>query len=179
MVTKSKPKSTKNKPKSVKTNPKSSSNKSTKKSNKTPNETKMSLLSKTAITGLGAVATLGTGYVLNKELIPYLTNNYGVYPFIYPKLYKQFIEKDRQELYKPDKTITFRTYIDQELYRIRDNYEADKKNGKIKKYNDNPQNMKKITRMYDYIKIGTFEHERPYPRKFGSLDNLPQENTIS
>src|SRR6476620_10281153 len=167
MVTKSKPKSTKNKPKSVKTNPKSSSNKSTKKSNKTPNETKMSLLSKTAITGLGAVATLGTGYVLNKELIPYLTNNYGVYPFIYPKLYKQ------------DKTKTFKTYIDQKLYRIRDNYEADKKNGKIKKYNDNPQNMKKITRMYDYIKIGTFEHERPYPRKFGSLDNLPQENTIS
>lgn len=138
-------------------------------------EDKLSLLTKAGITGLGALGTIGAGYLLNKEVIPYLSNNYGVYPLIYPKLYKQFIEKDREELSTPSKPLTFRTYIDNEYYKIRDNYQSDKKNGKIKAYNDNHQNTQKITRMYDYMKKnGIFDTERPSERKFSSIENLAE-----
>lgn len=141
-------------------------------------EANFSLLKKAGIvglTGLGAAGTIGAGYLLNKEVIPYLSQNYGVYPFIYPKLYKQFKEKDREELSTPSKPLTFRSYIDNEYYKIRNNYETDKKNGSIKSYNDNPANRQKITRMYDYMKKnGIFDTERPFERNFSSIENLTQ-----
>lgn len=159
--------------KPIKKTIKKSTSKSIKKSvNK---EGKLSLLTKTAITGLGALGTLGVGYLIEKELFPYLKENYDSKSVINIQKYDQY-KKDYEELYPIFGDFTFKTYIKDRLFRLRDNYNEDKENGVIKNYNLNKKNKKKISRFYDYIRSEAFDAERPEVKKFNSIENLTKIN---
>jgi hypothetical protein len=163
-----KSKTTKSKSKSVK--PKSNSTKLQKKSveplNKVGNS-RLSLLTKTAIGGLGGLAAFGAGYILKEELIPYLKENYSIHQIIKNKKWKQYNEEDYEELYSEFPDLTFKKYLSQHYYRIRDNYNNDKQ--AIYQYNKDPKNTNKILRMNDYIKNKNFDHKRLPNRKKYSI----------
>lgn len=157
----------------TKLKPKSIKSKSIKKTPKKYNDNfKLSLLTKAAIGGLGALGTLGAGFLIEKELYPYLKKNYGLYPIANMQKYKQFIDKDYEELHLLYEDLTFKFYMDKHLYRFRDNYNDDKKNGTIKTYNANPKNINKITRLYDYIENKDFNSGRLRPKR-NSIDDSP------
>lgn len=175
MVTKSKIKSvkpktsklkiSKSKSKSIKT--KSNTSKKSDVSSNKVGEDKLSLLTKTAIGGLGGLAAFGAGYILKEELIPYLKENYSIHQIINNKKWKQYNEEDYEELYSEFPDLTFKKYLSQHYYRIRDNYNNDKQ--AIYQYNKDPKNTNKILRMNDYIKNKNFDHKRLPNRKKYSI----------
>lgn len=168
MVIKSKSKSvTKSKsvkPKSV-TKSKSVKPKSTTKTNSSkkvvsPNEGKLSLLAKSAIGALGTVGTVGAGYLLQKQIIPYLENNYDISTFSIEK-HKQYNE-DFDDLNPIYDNLSFKIYMKKKLYRLRNNYKAD--SNEILQHNKNCGIAKhcKVNRLYDYIKLEKeFNPRRP------------------
>lgn len=160
---KTKSKSLKSKPKLVK-----SKTKSPTKYDET--NSKFSLLTKTAIGGLGGLTAFGAGYILKEELIPYLKENYSIHQIINNKKWKQYNEQDYEELYSEISDLTFKKYLSQHLYRIRDNYNNDRQ--AILEYNKDPKNVNKILRMNDYIKDKNFNYKRLPNKKKYSITNL-------
>jgi|SRR6476620_939337 len=167
MVIKSKTKSksvTKSKTGKPKLSKKSVKSKSVKlKSSKkvvSPNEGKMSLLAKSAIGALGTVGTVGAGYLLQKQIIPYLENNYDISTFSIEK-HKQYNE-DFDDLNPIYDNLSFKIYMKKKLYRLRKNYIDD--TNEILQHNNNCGIAKhcKVNRLYDYIKLEKeFNPRRP------------------
>jgi hypothetical protein len=169
-------KSVKSKPKSVKKLIKPKSSKKSVNSTKKSND----IVSKSLLgaTGIGAIGTLGSlgyfggKYLLEKRLIPYLEKNYDHYPLVHPKKYIQY-KQDYEDLSPIFKNLTFNFYIDESLFRLRDNYNLDKE--MIRKYNKKCGDNKtcEITRLYDYLlNHEKFKSYRPVLKKFNSIENV-------
>jgi hypothetical protein len=113
-------------------------------------------------------ATIGTtiGTLLAKEASSFVYHNYGKYAIGYTKEKKCFHDYDQLLPTYGDK-LTFKFYMDNKLYNIRQNYNDDIKNGKIDKFNK--ENLdKKIESVHDYINARDFNHLRPRVNKITS-----------
>jgi hypothetical protein len=162
MVIKSKSKSVKpksvTKSKSVK--PKSSTKTKSSKKVISLNEGKLSLLAKSAIGALGTAGTITAGYLLQKQIIPYLENNYDISTFSIEK-HKQYNE-DFDDLNPLYDNLSFKIYMKKKLYRLRKNYKEDTND--ILEHNKKCGIARhcKVNRLYDYLQLDKdFNAKRP------------------
>ena len=150
---------TKSKSVKPKSNKKSVKSKSSKKII-SPNEGKLSLLTKSAIGGLGTISTITAAYLIQKQIIPYLENNYDISTFSIEK-HKQYNE-DFDDLNPIYDNLSFKVYMKKKLYRLRNNYNADTND--ILEHNKKCgiERNCKVNRLYDYIKLEKeFNPKRP------------------
>lgn len=126
---------------------------------------KLSLIGLSSIVGAGL---LGVGALLKSELLPYIKENYGEYAVGYKKEKEQF-DKDYDYLINRYTGLTFKFYMKNRLFRIRQNYIDDKE--KIRDYNNGKDQSKQILTLQDYLDVPSLKPFRSRPKSY-SLDNV-------